>query len=231
MQLYEENWYIPVYYTSRLLSKAEHNYSTMEREALGMIHSVTKFGHYLLGEKFTCNVDHSALLYLISKASLTGKSALPIGEKVHIPCGPLSIAVPHFQSIPNKEVGKMEFEFDIIHRPGAQHTVAYYLSQLESREAPTGVKDDFPDGRVLKIMAELGEEDDPDKWMVDMEFFLSNGVPSEEMGKEQRKRIEVRGWAYCLYHGNLYNKSADEIWRRVVRSDEQKEILWGTTTQ
>ena len=74
-------------------------------------------------------------------------------------------------------------------------------------------------------MAELGEEDDPDKWMVDMEFFLSNGVPSEEMGKEQRKRIEVRGWAYCLYHGNLYNKSADEIWRRVVRSDEQKEIL------
>ena len=90
MQLYEENWYRPVYYTSRLLSKAEHNYSTMEREALGMIHSVTKFGHYLLGEKFTCNVDHSALLYLISKASITVK-------------------------LPRWTLLLQEFEFDIIH--------------------------------------------------------------------------------------------------------------------
>ena len=200
MQLYEDNWYRPVYYASRRLSKAEKNYSTTEREALGMIYSVNKFRHYLLGKKFTFHVDHSALLYLISKASLTGKLA-------------------------RWTLLLQEFEFDIVHRPGAQHAVADYLSRLESGEAPTGVKDDFPDGGVLKITAEPGEEEDPDKWIVDMEFFLSNGIPPEEMGREERKRLGVRARSYCLFHGNLYHKSADGIWRRVVRTDEQDEIL------
>ena len=75
MQLTEPKWYRPVYYASRKLSKAERNYSTTEREALGMVYSVTKYRHYLLVRKFSFQVDHSALLYLVSKASLIGKIA------------------------------------------------------------------------------------------------------------------------------------------------------------
>jgi hypothetical protein len=75
MQKYEKNWFRPMYYASRRLSKAEKNYSTTEREALRMIYSVTKFHHYLLGKWFTFHVDHSALVYLVSKASLTRKLA------------------------------------------------------------------------------------------------------------------------------------------------------------
>jgi hypothetical protein len=75
MQNYEKNWFRPVYYASRRLPKAEQNYSTTEREALGMIYNVTKFLHYLLGKRFTFHVDHSALVYLVSKASLIGKLA------------------------------------------------------------------------------------------------------------------------------------------------------------
>ena len=75
MQLTAPNWYRPVYYSSRKLSTAERNYSTTEREALGMIYSINKFRHYLLGKKFTFHVDHAALLYLVSKQSLTGKLA------------------------------------------------------------------------------------------------------------------------------------------------------------
>ena len=75
MQLTEPKRYRTVYYASRKLSKAERNYSTTEREALGMVYSVTKYRHYLLGRKFSFHVDHSALLYLVSKASSTGKIA------------------------------------------------------------------------------------------------------------------------------------------------------------
>jgi hypothetical protein len=75
MQRYDKNWFRPVYYASRCLSKAERNYSTTEQEALGMIYSMTKFLHYLLGKRFTFHVDHSTLVHLVSKASLTGKLA------------------------------------------------------------------------------------------------------------------------------------------------------------
>ena len=44
------------------LSKSERNYSTTEREALGMVYNVTKYRHYLLGCKFSFHVDHSALI-------------------------------------------------------------------------------------------------------------------------------------------------------------------------
>jgi hypothetical protein len=57
MQKYEKNWFRPVYYGNRRLSKAKRNYSITEREALSMIYSVTKFRHYLLGKKFMFHVS------------------------------------------------------------------------------------------------------------------------------------------------------------------------------
>ena len=78
-----------------------------------MVYNVTKYRHkYLLGHKFSFHVDHSALIYLVSKASLTGKIA-------------------------RWTLLLQEFEFDIYHRPGLQHAVADYLSQLESGEEGT----------------------------------------------------------------------------------------------
>mgnify|MGYP007065657365 CR=1 FL=1 len=125
MQLTELKWYRSVYYASRKLSKAERNYSTTEREALGMVYSVTKYRHYLLGRKFSYHVDHSALIYLISKASLTGKIA-------------------------RWTILLQEFDFNIYHRPEAQHVVADYLRRLESGEAGDGVGDEFPDVELFR---------------------------------------------------------------------------------
>ena len=62
MQQHEPRWFCLVYYASRCLSKAKRNYNTTKREALGMIYSVEKFCHYLLGNTFTIHVDNSTLL-------------------------------------------------------------------------------------------------------------------------------------------------------------------------
>ena len=130
-----------------------------------MIYCVNNFQHYPLGQKFTFHVDHSTLLYLVLKESLTGKLAR---------CTRLL----------------QEFEFDIIHRPGLQHAVANYLSQLEMGEPGTGVQDDFPDAQLSRIKAEsstkVGEEV-ADLWIIEMVVFLSKGLTSEGMAPDERK--------------------------------------------
>ena len=54
----DKNFDHSIYYASRQLVAAERNYSTTEREALGMIYSVQKFRHYLLGYPFVFHIDH-----------------------------------------------------------------------------------------------------------------------------------------------------------------------------
>ena len=100
-------------------------------------------------------MDHSALLYLVSKASLTRK-------------------------IMRWTLLLQEFEFDIFHRLGVQHVVADYLSHLESGEAGDGVRDDFPDAELFRITTEPTTDStvaEEDKWLTDMHQFLSTGLP------------------------------------------------------
>ena len=44
----------------------------------------------------------------------------------------------------------------------------------------------------LKIIVKPSEEEDPDKWMVDMELFLSNGIPRRRWGERNGKGSECR---------------------------------------
>ena len=165
-----------MYYASRKLSKAERNYSTTEREALGMVYSVTKYRHYLLGRKFSFHVDHSVLLYVVSKASLTGKIA-------------------------RWTLLLQEFEIDIFHQPGIQHAVADYLSHLESGEAGDGIRDEFPDTELFRITTEPAADPivpEEDKWLTDMHQFLSIGLPPKKMDQDERKRLAVRSRHLCL---------------------------------
>jgi hypothetical protein len=63
----------PLAFTSRNLSTAEINYTTIEREGLAMVYALQKFCHYLLGGHFKMFTDHSALRYLVNKPVLGGR--------------------------------------------------------------------------------------------------------------------------------------------------------------
>ena len=168
-----------------------------------MIYSITKFRHYLLGRKFFFQVAHSALLYLVSKASLTNKLA-------------------------RWTLLLQEFEFEIFHRPGIQHAVADYLSRLESGETGDGFPDKFPDAELFRVIAEKATDGtvvEEDKWLTNMHQFLSTGLPPGGMNRDERKRLAVQSRHFCILRDTLYHKGVDGIWRRGVRSDEKDMIM------
>jgi len=57
----------PIAFVSRALQSSERNYSTVEKEALAIVFSVTKLRQNLLGNKFTLRTDHKPLLTLFGE--------------------------------------------------------------------------------------------------------------------------------------------------------------------
>lgn len=64
---FSDNSIKPIAFISRALSKTEQNYSTIEKEALAIIFSVTKLKQYLLGNHFTLKTDHKPLLAIFGE--------------------------------------------------------------------------------------------------------------------------------------------------------------------
>lgn len=65
----------PVEYASRLLTSAERNYTTTEREALAVIWAVDKFRGYIDGAKVVIGTDHQPLRWLMGLKSPSGRLA------------------------------------------------------------------------------------------------------------------------------------------------------------
>ena len=65
----------PVAYASRSLTKAEKNYSQLEKEGLSCIFGVTKFHSYLFGHPFHLVTDHKPLLALLNEHKPTSPQA------------------------------------------------------------------------------------------------------------------------------------------------------------
>jgi transposase InsO family protein len=64
---------LPIAYTSRVLNKAEQNYSTIEKECLAIVYCVNHFRPYLYGQKFTIITDHKPLVWLHSVKDPTSR--------------------------------------------------------------------------------------------------------------------------------------------------------------
>ena len=57
----KDNKLYVIYYTSRTLTEAQLNYTTIEKEMLAVVFAADKFRSYLLGSKVIIYTDHSAI--------------------------------------------------------------------------------------------------------------------------------------------------------------------------
>jgi hypothetical protein len=113
-------------FSSRKLSTAEINYTTIEREGLAMVYVLQKFCHYFLGGHFKMFTDHSTLKYLVNKLVLGGR---------------IFRWLLLFQ----------EYDFEIIGKPGRMNKSSDYLSRLEHGEEPTSLEDTLSDAQFISI--------------------------------------------------------------------------------
>ena len=71
----DENAPKPIEYASRMLTNAERNYSTTEKEALAVIWALKKFRGYVESTKVTVFTDHQALRWVLTAVSPEGRLA------------------------------------------------------------------------------------------------------------------------------------------------------------
>ncbi|GFT62453.1 retrovirus-related Pol polyprotein from transposon 297 [Trichonephila clavipes] len=96
----------PIVFLSKKFSKAERNYSTVERELPAIILGLKRLKHYLDGQKFIIETDHNPLRYLNKMGSTN----------------------PRLQ---RWALSLQPFNFEIKHKPGRLHGNADGLSRLE----------------------------------------------------------------------------------------------------
>ena len=60
-------------FESKKLNERERRLSTYDKEMLAIIHAITKWRQYLLGNKFIVQTDHVSLKYLMQQETLTNE--------------------------------------------------------------------------------------------------------------------------------------------------------------
>ena len=95
-------------FASRVLSKSEHGYAPVEREALAIIYAVKEFHPYLYGNEFTVIMDHNPLHWLQSVKDSSDR-------------------LLHWS------LKLQEYNFHIEHRPSTHHTNANTISRIPYR--------------------------------------------------------------------------------------------------
>nr|GEZ57125.1 DNA-directed DNA polymerase [Tanacetum cinerariifolium] len=62
-----EKHFRPIHYASKMMTDAESNYTTTEKEMLAVVYAFKKFRSYLIMNKSIVHTDHSSLKYLFAK--------------------------------------------------------------------------------------------------------------------------------------------------------------------
>jgi len=101
----------PIAYASRVLSRAEQNYNTTEKELLAIVWAVKHFRPYVYGTKFKIVTDHKPLIWLFN-VNDPGSRLIRWRLKLE------------------------EYDYEIIHKTGRANANADALSRNVRRDAP-----------------------------------------------------------------------------------------------
>ena len=103
----------PILYLSRRLTKAERNYSNIEREALAVVWATQRARHFLLGSHFSLNTDHQPLEFIFNPSKELPKmtSARIMRWAIQLAAFDFDIAYVRGNTIPHVDaLSRLQFE-------------------------------------------------------------------------------------------------------------------------
>ena len=152
----------PVSFASKSLTKAESNYSNIEREALGVVFALTRFHQYTYGRHITVITDHKPLEAIFRKA--------------------LADAPPRLQRM---MLRVQPYDFTITYRPGKDIPIPDCLSRL----VPNDRDDPQVSGMEVKIhtvinasgskLQQLIDETASDTTLLQLRDIVQHGWPED----------------------------------------------------
>lgn len=171
-----------VCYLSRSLTKMERKYSTTERECLAVLWAIEKLRPYIEATHFTVVTDHWSLKWL---------------NNLREPTGRLSRWALKLQS----------YDFDIVHRKGAEH----HLPDMLSRSVPL-----VDSVEVHSPVTYAGN----DRWYASM-------LKSVESKPRNFSKWNIHNGLLYKFVENKYHTfgSTSDNWKRVIPKEERHEIL------
>lgn len=98
-------------FASRSLNTAEKGYGATKRELLAIVFCLNKFRNWIWGQHLTLYTDHKALFFMFTQKHIN-------------------------QMLNNWLETLLDFDFQIIHRPGVHHTLPDAISRFYDADAP-----------------------------------------------------------------------------------------------
>eukprot|EP00253_Pinus_taeda_P025310 PITA_25310 len=136
----EEKLPYTIYFVSKTLSKAEMNYTVIEKEFLAVVHSLNKFRHYITGYQTFVHTDHAAIRYLMNKPDVNAR-------------------------IIRWLLLLQQFDLTIVDKPGKENVVADFLSRLDLPAENYLVLAQFPPHLSSKEKSSIVRKSAPFTWI------------------------------------------------------------------
>nr|GEW70616.1 reverse transcriptase domain-containing protein [Tanacetum cinerariifolium] len=196
-----EKHFRPIHYASKMLTEAESNYTTTEKEMLAVVYAFEKFQSYLIMNKCIVHTDHSALKYLFAKKDAKARLLRWV-------------------------LLLQEFDFDVLDTKGDENLTADHLSRLEHPYEnvldPKEINETFP---LEKLSTVTFRGDSSTPWFADFANYHAGNFIVKGMSSQQKNKFFKDVKHYFWDDLFLFKICADQVIRRCVHGKEALDIL------
>lgn len=154
---------------------------------------------------------------------LTKISALLTSKSIHIFHKPSSSQVSSKQTRPPRQNMLMatialEFDFNIVVRPGKKNIGPDHRSQLKTREDPTRIDDDLRNAHLFWVKAAPKE-------LEERVNVLKEGKAPNNLLASKQKILALKVAPFTIMNRYLYKLGSDDILRRCALEHEREDII------